>query len=515
MPVSAESYPRNSRFELRTDRCGPGELTVVSVDGREALNQPFTFDVIFASTLPKEELENRVADLPATVTTGSADRPGSRIVSGVAIDFGPAPATDPARRSGLQEFVVSIVPELARLRSRSQRRVFQNKYPIDVALAILAANGLDADVRIREEDYALLSVELQGQNESDLAFFQRVLGSAAIFYYFRHPFVWDSSTSKSSARTTLVLADKARSTERLGATSPSSPAYLRVSTAPGGDQRPECISHWGFRRRPCPTQFTLGNCKVRETPSSALWRADADEEPVSVTCSVDAAGEVFFSAGPGDPYETSGRSRPNLHMPQADYCRNVAPYGMSLATAYAMARRALLQLRRDDCTFNGKSLCHELAPGYRFTLAGERDKAETQEYLVTSVRSRGQNGGATPDPAEGPDYHCTFRCVLASVDPLPERPARVTSHAPEPVTVLGPKKGEVYQDAIGRILVRFRWAEANVSSHGDNDEGICWARWVEPFARPAFGGTTVPRVGDLMLLEFAADGEPLAVWPRQ
>ena len=67
--------------------------------------------------------------------------------------------------------------------------------------------------------------------------------------------------------------------------------------------------------------------------------------------------------------------------------------------------------------------------------------------------------------------------------------------------MIGPTRGDVYCDRLGRILVRFRWAEGDGSFSGESGEGVCWVHWLERWGGDGYGTQTLPRVGSEVLVD--------------
>ena len=74
--------------------------------------------------------------------------------------------------------------------------------------------------------------------------------------------------------------------------------------------------------------------------------------------------------------------------------------------------------------------------------------------------------------------------------------------------MVGPTRGDIHCDNLGRILVRFRWAVA--SGSGEDDDGVCWVHWLERWGGDGYGTQTLPRVGSEVLVNFLEGGEPIA-----
>ena len=170
------------------------------------------------------------------------------------------------------------------------------------------------------------------------------------------------------------------------------------------------------------------------------------------------------------------------------------------------SRIRMEELRADRETFQGGGDVTGLATGRKFTLSQGPSPADVGEYLViassiylqSNIYESGTSGGM------GESYHCTFTAIKAA-DQF--RPARLT---PKPViqgvqtaVVTGPKGEEIYTDKYGQIKVQFHW-----DREGKHDENTtCWIRVATPWAGQNWGGISIPRIGQEVVVAFL-EGDP-------
>jgi type VI secretion system secreted protein VgrG len=69
--------------------------------------------------------------------------------------------------------------------------------------------------------------------------------------------------------------------------------------------------------------------------------------------------------------------------------------------------------------------------------------------------------------------------------------------------VVGPSGEEVYTDKYGRIKVQFHW-DRNGKFDADSS---CWVRVASPWAGKGYGGVSIPRIGNEVLISFL-EGDP-------
>ena len=87
------------------------------------------------------------------------------------------------------------------------------------------------------------------------------------------------------------------------------------------------------------------------------------------------------------------------------------------------------------------------------------------------------------------------------------RPRRITRKPVIPGTqtakVVGKSGEEIWTDKYGRVKVQFHWDRYGES----NEKSSCWVRVSQPWAGKAWGGITIPRIGQEVIIEFM-EGDP-------
>jgi type VI secretion system secreted protein VgrG len=183
-PGSGNEHP----FELRAGPWFGGELQVISLRGRERINDVYRYDVIFATDQPPELVANATFGMPACLTIKS---PGHdpRVIQGLAVSIEALGGVAGEQGSKRRRFSLSIVPRLWLLKHRRQNRIFQNKTVPEIAKAVLAAVDIhdsDCHWRANKPAYPRLPFVYQ-RGETDWDFFRRILASAGIFFFYEHP----------------------------------------------------------------------------------------------------------------------------------------------------------------------------------------------------------------------------------------------------------------------------------------------------------------------------------------
>jgi type VI secretion system secreted protein VgrG len=182
-PGSGGGHP----FELRAGPWFGGELQVISLRGRERINDVYRYDVTFSTDQPPELVTSALFGMPACVTIKS---PGHdpRVIQGLAVSIEALGGVAGEQGSKRRRFSLSIVPRLWLLKHRRQNRIFQNRTVPEIVKAVLAAVDIhDADChwRANKPAYPPLPFVYQ-RGETDWDFFRRILASAGIFFFYEH-----------------------------------------------------------------------------------------------------------------------------------------------------------------------------------------------------------------------------------------------------------------------------------------------------------------------------------------
>src|SRR5262249_33874670 len=156
----------------------------------------------------------------------------------------------------------------------------------------------------------------------------------------------------------------------------------------------------------------------------------------------------------------------------------------------------------------GVGLCRGFTPGYRLDLRDHYRRDFNKSYVLTSVYHSADQGSSYQSNAdsgsEDYNYSNRFQCVPY---PTPFRPPRLTPvpimHGSQTAIVVGPAGEEIYVDKYGRVKVQFHW-----DREGKRDENSsCWIRVSQPWAGKGWGGISIPRIGQEVIVSFM-EGDP-------
>ena len=382
---------------------------VLRFRAREALSEPYAVDLELASRDPNVDFAALLGQ-PATLVRfrGLDPVPIHGVVT--AVDLG-------ARSVDRTVYRVRLEPALSRLALAVQSRVFQDVTVVDVARALLAEHGLtgsavrlDAAGPYPQHEYVVQ------YEETDLAFFRRLLEREGIWFQFEHP--------EDGARETLVVTDRRSAFEPVGP-GPSGAAALVYREGSGMVRdRPEAVWALRLREHVVPGRVVLKDYNYRTPDTELLAQA---------------------------PVEGGGDQEVYLY---GEHFKDLAE-GQRLAQTRAEEIACRRRVAKGDSDAAG------LTPGATFRLEGHYRDDLNAEWLVTAVEHEGvvapddayDAGGDGAPPA--PRYANKFEAIPAKA---PFRPERSTPVPKAPGLMTGRVEsggGEyAYLDEDGRYRAR-------------------------------------------------------------
>src|SRR4051794_18373629 len=182
-PMSVSSHAESSSaplspYSFHAFPFPRGHFKVHRVRGREALSKPYVFRVTVSSTgLVGEDLERiAVGHRAALVMRGFGP---TRVVPGI-VESIRSEGVDRVGESA--RFTFRVVPAMALLRRQRGSRIFQDQRVDQVVTTVLQGAGIATRWDLTRK-YPVRAFITQYE-ESDLAFVERVLAEAGIFYSF-------------------------------------------------------------------------------------------------------------------------------------------------------------------------------------------------------------------------------------------------------------------------------------------------------------------------------------------
>jgi type VI secretion system secreted protein VgrG len=426
------------------------DFKVLEFRGREAISQPYRFDLELVSERPDLDLES-LLHRPAFL----AFAPDGSGVHGLVHQ---AAQGESGKR--LTRYRLTLVPQLAYLAHRTNQRVFQHLTVPQIIAQVLEEHGIQADayrfglgpVVYPPREYCVQ------YDETDLHFIQRLCEEEGIHYHFQH----------GASAHVLVFGDDQTVFPRLAATAYQQDSGL-VADQP-------VIKRFGLRL---------------ETRTSRVTRRDYDFEKPRLT--MEAAFHSDFQPDLED-YDYPGRFTER-------------------ARGKHLSQRVLERHRHDYELAEGESDQPRLVSGHFLPLTEHPRSDWNQLWLLTEVLHEGKQPqvleeSVTSHVDSGDGFVQGYRNHFSATPwAIPFRPAlchpKPKVLGSQTAVVTGPAGEEIHCDEYGRVKVQFHWdREAQA-----DDKTSCWLRVSSSWAGDRYGGIAIPRVGMEVLVTFL-EGDP-------
>lgn len=458
----------------------PLALVAESLVAHEAVNALFSIEVQALSGSASVDVTQLLGE-QLTVTLLQPDH-SRRAWHGICTE-----AEQVGADGGMARYRLLLEPALHALRLRRDSYIFQNKDVRAVVMELLADYPL---VRCEFDVSAALPVRpiCTQYEESDFAFFARVLAADGLSWRFEHGPVGGEHK--------LVIFDA-------GAVAPvlAGGAVLRFHGVRAADSD-DAIDRFGARRELMANAVAVSSWDPAGLIAPAAeWRSSLD------------AGEL-----------------PELSIYEGGGERLLA----DAAHADARGEAMLKALELASTTFEGAGAVRRLAAGRRFTLSQhERFGYGSNEFTVLAVRHEARNnfqpGVRSARGVEAGTYRNSFTCVRSSAALVPPAVAALrapSAPGPQTAVVVGMANSVATTNRDHQVLVQFGWQrgtrpndgglahdlDADGCAPGDDASGS-WVRVAEALAGPNWGSVFTPRIGTETLIDFV-DGDidrPLVV----
>lgn len=371
-------------------------------------------------------------------------------------------------RDGLATYTLIIAPRAYLMTQRKNYRTFQYLSELAIVQQLLDEWRVPHRVRVDAQAHQPRKFRVQ-YGETDFAFACRMLEDAGISFRFED----------SGEATTMVLDDAPERAE-------VSHAGLLFHDSPNAATR-DFVTNVavGFRTRPGKT--TLSDVDYR--------RASGHQPRLSATMGLpqEALLEQFDHEPGAFLYQRIGAAKG--HTLVADD-RGVTR--TDEAAGDRKTKNRLCGLRQDAGTVRLESSVLGLSPGIIFSVAGHQHVAldSGAGLLTTRTIIEGNHDEVWRAQVEAAFVDVPFR-------PRPHTTPKPRAGGLESATVVGPADDEIHTDEYGRVRVHFHWDRE--SSRDENSS--CWLPVSQAWAGAGFGGVTVPRIGQEVLVAFL-DGDP-------
>lgn len=421
------------------------DLKVLEFTGREAISQPFRFELELVSERPDLDLESLLHGQAFL----SFDAQGCGI-HGQIYQVGQG---DSGKL--LTRYHLSLVPRLTYLGHRINQRIFQHQSVPQIITQILKDHSILRDAfefrlgsEYPEREYCVQYAE------SDLAFIQRLCAEVGIHYHFHH----------SPEGHLLVFGDDQTVFPKL----PEPTLYLPGSGMSAGAP---AIQRFNVRVETRASVVTRRDYNFEKPRLSLESRSDGEQRPVL---------EDYLFPGQFSDRETGKQlTRRALERHVADYRQ---AEGSSDESSLVCGH--FLQL-----TEHPRSDWNDL-----WLLTAVEHRGRQPQVLEESVTSDGESFQGYRNTFVATPWDVVFRPALC-----PEKP-RLSGY--QPAVVTGPKDLEIHCDEYGRVKVQLAW-----DRDGElNEHSSCWLRVATGWAHDHYGSVLIPRVGMEVLVGFI-DGD--------
>ena len=451
------AWSRSRALLTMTSPLGADTLIPLSLDAREAISEPFEFDLRVVSQQGRIDPDS-LLNHPVCVTLQADGTPVRRfhgIVQGLSTEGGVRGLTV----GQFEAYRLVVRPRLWFLSQTTDCRVYEKLSVADILKRLFTDAGL-TDVTVQPSG-AVREYTVQF-DETDLQFAARLMEEEGYFYFFRHT---------DSAHTLIVANQNAAFTDI-----PTGTLHLRA-----GVEGSKLITDWS---RGAAT--ARGKMKLQDyDPENADTPVQA-EKPTTLT--------------------TGGASqRDDFRWPALTFDNSMATNRTQWEMEAAEARAAL---------YDGASQFGGLVPGGKINLADQPALPTNGSYAVRVVSHHASDD--TWLTQGGTASYANRFTVLPFAVPWRQpmatpRPRMTGIHT---ALVLGPDTAsgqavqsngqeEIFTDDLARVKMRFYWDHRSEATGG----GACWARVVQPWAGKGWGAQFLPRVGTEVAVAFV-DGDP-------
>lgn len=368
---------------------------------------------------------------------------------------------------GLSTYQLTIAPTLWLLTRRTNCRVYQQMTDLDVAKAMLAEWGIEAQVEC-SRSYKTRKYRVQYQ-ETDFAFFCRLLESSGITYF--HRLV--------DGQSRLVLTD---APER-GAERKDTLDYADDTSATG-----RAATNFRASRNLTSGRIAIADHDHRLQNVPLVAETAASRHPTEARLeqfSYEPGSFRFGNPGSNDTPSADDRGRTRTDMAEA---QRIAEQKAS--AAMARARRF---------TFDANVL--DLAPGLRLKVGRHPMAEKVGAMLVVRTLITGTHDTEAHVVTHAADAKVPWRPEV--ITPVPQIAGVETA------VVVGPAGETIHCDEFGRVRVQFHW-----DRYGTMDErSSCWIPVNQAWAGEGLGAISLPRVGQEVVVSFLGGNpeEPMVV----
>ncbi|WP_392561744.1 type VI secretion system tip protein VgrG [Orbus sturtevantii] len=417
-------------------------LSVLSVHGNEALNQPWRYEIIVTSLDPHISIDS-VLNQPAQFSflapnlleqvthISSLDKPAMpRTLYGVVTEFAQLSVNKDEAH-----YRLVLQPRLALFANDHYSAIYQNQSVVSVVEEVLRRHGFTGvDYRlVLKDSYPAREFITQWQ-ESDLAFIQRLLADVGIWLRFE-------SHSEHNCDV-LVLSDYEQGFEDVGSISYQLPSGMM-------DNARDSVWDLQFASKSVARQVIVHDDNYREAQTDRYSLVNSQPKLTTTAGTDYRYGEHFKRKGDDNIIESGNWYAKIRHQQQIS----------------------------EQIIIHGNANDYHLAPGQRLIISGSPINGISEGIVILSTECYGDRSEA---------YHVKFTAmpynVLKPYRPAPLPWPQVTGTLPARVT--SPDNDTYgYIDTMGCYRVKF---DFDLKTWRSGEESL-WVRLAKPYAGDTYG----------------------------
>ncbi len=441
----------NNRNVSVTTPLGDDELIFSRLTGSEEMGRLFEFEIELIREYEKGAVDaTKLLGKEMTVELDMIQG-GTRYLNGVVAQF---------KHTGLVGRFITyrtvIRPWLWLLTLSSDCKIFQDKSVVDIIKAVFADYTF-ADVKFElSGSYETLDYCVQ-YRESDFDFISRLMEHNGIYYYFVH----------TNNKHQLIVTDANNLHQTVS-------GYEKIPYFPPENaerREKDHISEWVNEHRVCSGKFELNDFDF-EAPSSDLTTK-------SFNTGKHLQDDLEVYDYPGKYTVTSEGTK----LTDTRIDESQTAFSITQGSGNAMGLQPGMEFELEDFYFEEQNTKHYIVSA-SYAIAGDE--------IVSGSSSTGD----------------MFQCSFTAIDSQQQfRSARMT---PKPVIagtqtaiVVGKSGEEIWTDKYGRVKVQFHWDRVGE----ENETSTCWIRVSHPMAGKNWGGISLPRIGQEVVVSFM-EGDP-------
>ncbi|MDA9556862.1 type VI secretion system tip protein VgrG [Vibrio sp.] len=353
-------------------------------------------------------------------------------------------------------YQLTVFPTLKNLEHRSDSRIFQSKTVKEIITEVLADAGInDVHFVLQDNEHDTPLDYVLQYNETDLAFFNRLLAENGMWYYFEH----------NPERHAIVIANQNAHFEPLpnDLTNSSYIGALYCQEVSGGNSDREHVNHIEVEHHVQTEHTTYRDYNYQKATQKIEQESGFAESPL----------KQFLYPG---RFQENARGGHLVNHAQLN-----------------------VDMEKGNTTFSSDIM--RLQVGYKTELCNHRRDSVNTEYNIVSITHQGMDTTSHEEEASDGAMATYSNHVIVLKHDVEVKSAPRSQpliQGTQTAVVVGPQGEEIYTDEQGRVKVQFHW-----DRYGAKDENAgCWVRVSQTLAGTGWGSVFTPRVGQEVVVTF-------------